>query len=276
VAITIDPRSAAIHITARPKVNLPTVNGATANFTGTPIRATGTVRLHGSDDDDPVGWSLGFIQAQWIETNWIDYRGNHNHDGTVFLQRGHPPARPRQGCRDTVATAAGVWYNPTDNDDAATGDVFPLQLTAQFFDQPSDSCQVVELNTLTGKDNLLRETQFEFHFCTVLALRDPTGVFHQLLSFYWNAHWQSRFTPTNRAAPTTTPWTVTPLREGTSSAVSGIIQGAVTDRRFRDLITGPAILSCNQIFAAAEASVENPGGSGRHESPTWHDFNVAR
>lgn len=275
MAIAIDHSSARIIITNRPRINNPTTDGTRANFTGTDIQASGRVRLTGAAGESPAGWELGFIQAQWIETNWVYYQGRANHDGSLLLQRGKPPARPHQGCRDTVAAAANVWYNHAENGLAPAHAAFPLQLNAHFFDQPSDSCRLVERNSCTHKDNYLSEAQFEFHFCTVLAVRDPGHAFHQLLHFYWNVHWQASFEPTN-FANLHAAWTITPNAKGTSSAVSEIYQGRVTDNRFRQLITGPATQSCNQIFAAAEASVEAVHGGGRKESPVWHLFDVRR
>jgi len=276
MTIAIDQHSAQIVINSRPVVNAPTVAGARASFTCSNITATGTVRLTGAAGDNPAGWVLGFIQAQWIETNWVYYQGQARNNGSLLLQRGKPPARPAQGCRDTVNAVGAIWYNAAQNGAAAAGMGFPLTLTANFFDQPSDGCQLMELNGMTGVNNFLHEAQFEFHFCTVLAVRDPANTFHQLMSFYWNARWQARFQPPNAAAPGAPHWTITPVAAGTGSNVGHIIRGQVTDARFSNLIIGPAAQSCNQIFQAAEAAVEVAGGAGRRESPVWHDFPVGR
>jgi hypothetical protein len=174
-----------------------------------------------------------------------------------------------------VGPVGDIWYNPADNGKPAAGAAVPIVLNARFFDKPGDSCHLVERNSLTGKDNFVREAQFEFHFCTVLAVRDPAGTFHQLLSFYWNMHWQSRFHPTNFAAPAGSPWSITQIAGGNSSAVSHIIKGEVTDKRFKNLITAALGQSCNQVFAAAETTVEHPG-PGRRESREWANFDVRR
>lgn len=275
MATHLAPGSATITRGHHPHVSTPTVNLATgrASFQGSSITATGAARLAGHAGDSPAGWELGFVQAQWIETNWVSYLGRHDSDGSLFLQRGRPPARPAQGCRDTVGAVGAIWYNAADN--GTTGSLH-APLSARFYDKPGDDCALVERNGRTGKDNYLSEAQFEFHFCTVLVLRDPGGVFHQLCSFYWNVHWQASFHPSHFTPAGPTHWSIRPVRNGNSSAVSHVIQGSVTDHRFRNLITGPATQNCNAIFAAAERSVEPPAGGGRHESAHWHEFNVGR
>ena len=68
-----------------------------------PMKILGQCKITGASGDNPAGRTLGFIQLQWIETNWGYYQGEKDIHGSSFLQRGRPPARPAQGCRDTVA-----------------------------------------------------------------------------------------------------------------------------------------------------------------------------
>ena len=269
--------SAKITITSRPSVNQPTIDVAhqKAKFNGSNIQADGEVTLTAG------GWELGFLQAQWIETNWVHYRGHSVGDGSLLLQRGHPPARARQACRDTVGPVADIWYNavPGQNQNAVVpgGAVFPLKLTAHFFDNPSDDCNLVEVNSLNGADNFLREAQFEFHFNTVLSLRETaTGNFHHLLNFFWNAHWQTRFLPAAFTNPAPAAWTITSIAGGNSASVSHVIQGGPTDGRFIGVLTSAQTQNCNQLFAAAETSVETAGFPGRHEITDWASIPVGK
>ena len=73
----------------------------------------------------PRGLDAWVIQAQWIETNWGYYRGQHNSDGSLFVQRARPPARPAQACRDTVGPVGDIFYNTHVLGTAAAGTPFP-------------------------------------------------------------------------------------------------------------------------------------------------------
>jgi hypothetical protein len=275
MAVRIAPHSAKLQVTKRPHVNDPEVDDDTMSFTGTEITADGEVTLIGGPGDSPAGWTLGFIQAQWIETNWLFYRGQHNTDGSIFIQRARPPARPNQACRDVVngSPLNRFFYSilPADNeiDTGVAGDVFPLTLSVSHFDEPSDSAALVEDNSLTGKPNFLAESQMEFHFCTILSLQDPAGRFQHLLSFYWNMHWQASYHPTTFDNPPD-DFRINVLRAGTSANVGGIIQGNPTDRRFIGVLTSPQGQSCNQVAGVEVA------GPNRHEAAVWKNFDVRR
>lgn len=51
------------------------------------LEAIGTVTFDGKPGDSAAGWQVGFVQAQWIETNWGMCRGAHDHNGSLLLQR---------------------------------------------------------------------------------------------------------------------------------------------------------------------------------------------
>ena len=279
MAVSIATNSANIQVTQQPTVNPPFVQGTRMIFTGDALTANGQVTLNGVAGDNASGWTAGFIQAQWIETNWCSYRGQRNQDGSIFLQRGRPPARAAQACRDCdVATPVNSIFISTDPADGeiATGlplgSVFPQFLLLRHSDQPRESCNLIERNSLTGQPNYLAEAQLEFHFCTVLSVRDPGGAFHHLASFYWNQRWQAKFKPlTFGAVPT---FHIMPVGAGTGASTGPIIRGAPTDARFTGVLTSPQSQSCNQIFQAAKAAVAIPGAPNRHESPVWTSFNV--
>jgi hypothetical protein len=148
--------------------------------------------------------------------------------------------------------------------------VYPLKLSASFADFPSESANLIETNSLTGQPNFIRECQLEFHFCTILVVRDPAGTFHQLKFVYWNLHWQARFLPTNFANALTTPWNITLVARGNAGNLGPVSNGAVGDRRFTGVLTSPQTQNCNQVFRAA---VANPN---RTESRVWTNFDVRR
>jgi len=281
MAISVISGSASIGIIQKPQVQAPNIvfggvatpMSAYAHFSLTdPVRLSGSLQLTGSAGESATGNTLGFIQAQYVETNWVYYRGQTNNDGSVFLQRARSPARPQQSCRDTVHNNPNVvWYNSADNKIvSAPGNAYPITLSAAFFDKPSETCPLMTINSKTKKTNYLHEAQFEFAFCAVLALRDSTsaGVFNQLLHVYWNTRWQYKFKPKNFAQAGNSLWTVNSVRTGTRASVSSVFTGAATDPRFSTVLTGPVAQSCNRVFQNATA---NPN---RYERTVWINFNV--
>ena len=274
MAATLRPGSSHIAFGAFPHVFRPTVIGGQALFQGSKIEATGSVTLIGSQP--AAGWALGFIQVEWVDTNWLYYRGRHNDHGSIFFQRSRPPTRPIKACRD-VKAATHIYYEfggspPT----VAAGDTFPKKLTVHHFDKPGDSAKAVIRNSLTGQDNFIREAQLEFLFCAVLSARDPAGNFHHLKSFYWNVRWQARFLPHDFAAPLG-GWFVTPIAAGEGSARSHVIEGEPTDKRFKDILTDTSVSGCNAIiplYSPPPDGVLPVGNPGRRESNVWKDFDV--
>jgi uncharacterized protein DUF4157 len=298
-AVRIVPGSAHITISQPPKVSPPEIpdpgtlgharDPTLAAFQCSDINAFGSVSLTG-DSADVDGCTVGFINVQWIETNWVYYRGRTNSDGSLLLQRGRPPARRQQACRDTASrtpSAGQVWFRSEDSQSPPPGAPLPVKVQADFNDRPRDAARLLQTNSRTGKTNFLREAQIELHFCTILAVQEGSGQFHQVASFYWNAHWQARFQPTDFADPFGAPWTVLVVRGGQGAHVSGIIQGPPTDKRFKDLITAPGAANCLALRQLADDAVEatrpdgttpNPGFNrgARRESPVWSTFDVRR
>ena len=76
-AASLKPGSSTIKIDSYPTVKAPTVAGGKVHFkVGNSLKATGSVMLTGSHPAS--GWKLGFLQAEWAETNWLYYRGQHD------------------------------------------------------------------------------------------------------------------------------------------------------------------------------------------------------
>jgi hypothetical protein len=275
VAISIVPGSILVTVATRPGVNTPAVDGAFMTFTcSSGIRLTGECKITGSAGDNPAGWTLGIIQLKFVDTDWACYRGQSNGDGSSFLQYSRPPALPKGGCRDTLAVG-GIFIdnNPgLDRTVATAGAVLPLKMSALLTDAPGRGFDLSRRNGLTTKTNYLREAQTELHFCTVLSLMSPGGVYQHLKSVYWNVHWQGRFLPSN-FANLAAPWTINttggPL--GNMANVSKIIDGRPTDGRFASIVTAAATPNCN---AATNASYAAP--NVRESTTIWANFDVTQ
>ena len=273
MAISVVPGSVSLTVVHHPQVNRPAVDGNDMLFTSTEIRLRGECKITGQAGDNPAGWTLGMIQLQWIETNWGYYRGQCKTDGSCFLQCARRPARPAQGCRDTLTVGAiFVDNNPgLDRTVAAAGAALPITMTATFPDAPNDSYPLTRVNTLTGKTNFLREVQLEFHFCTVLSLRSPAGAFQHLKHILWNVHWQGRFQPTN-FANLAAPWNRTLVggRMGNSANVGHAAAGGPTETKFTSIITSAGAPNCNVVAGNAA------GAPNTRESRVWENFDVRR
>jgi hypothetical protein len=273
MAAVMKPGSSHIKFGKYPQVKLPTVNHGTVDFECTEITADGSLTLTGSQP--AAGWQLGFIQVEWVDTNWLYYRGRHNDHGSIFFQRSRPPTRPIKACRD-VDPESDIFYDTPDTVDAT--DTFPKALTIHHSDQPSEHCEAVVTNSLTGEDNFIREAQLEFLFCTVLTALDPAGNYHHLKAFYWNVRWQATFLPHNFDHPLGA-WWVKAVAKGQGSARSGVIEGTPTDRRFKDILTDPTVRGCNAIiplYSPPPEGVLPVGNPNRRESRVWESFDVRR
>jgi hypothetical protein len=231
-----------------------------------PMKMIGRCKITGGSGDKPAGWTLGFIQLQWIETNWGYYQGEKDVDGSVLVRRDRPPARPAQGCRDTLADGGILFDNKPglDRAVAGAGTPFPINMTATFSDGPNDSYALTRVNSRTKKTNFLREVQLEFHFCTILALMDPDAgarvralldlenAFQYLKHVFWNVHWQAKFLPT-KFADVTAPWTITPSGGalGNAANASRTFDGGPTDPKFLGI--SAALLAPNCLVVEKKA-----------------------
>jgi hypothetical protein len=274
MAISLVPGTASIKIVLHPSVNRPALDaaGPFMDFSCRPISIEGACKITGDKGDNPAGWTLGLIQLKFVDTDWAYYRGKSNLDGSSFLQYSRPPALPTGGCRDTInAGAIFVDNNPgLDRTVAAATSLLPLAMSAAFSDAPSRSFYLSRKNGLTGKDNFLREAQTELHFCTVLSLRSPAGIFQHLKSVYWNVHWQATFEPSN-FANLAAPWSiVTTGGLGNMAHVSQIIDGPPIDKRFAGIVTAPGTPNCNLM---TQSSYNNPNVK---ESKVWANFDITQ
>jgi hypothetical protein len=242
-------------------------------FTCSAIGIQGQCQITGAPGDSPAGWTLGLIQLKWIDTDWAYYRGQSNNDGSSFLQMARPPALTIRGCRDTIAVG-GIFVdnNPGfDRTVAAAGAPFPIAMSAAFGDAPGRGFPLTRVNGMTGKTNFLHDAQTEIHFCTVLSLQSPAGVFQHLRCVYWNVHWQGSFMPTN-FGNIASPWTVTRTGGalGNSSHVSPSISGGPAEPKFTTIITAAGAPNCNAFMRAAFLS------PNVKESAVWSNFDVTR
>ncbi len=273
MAISVKEKSAKMSIRdPRPKVLNPVVNGDNMTFRcSSPLRLTGECQIKGESDDDPAGVTLGMIQLQWVETSWAIYRGQNNTDGSCFLQRARPPARPVQGCRDTRSSDEIFFNGPGSNFSvAAANQPFPVMMTTNFEDSPSSSFPLKRVNSQTGNINYLSEAQLEFHFCTVLSLQIPNiETYLHLKHLLWNLRWQARFKPTN-FSNLRAQWDITPVNGagGNGAKVSDVFDGGPTDKKFTSILVASHIKNC---LALAQDAANAPNS---RESRIWEDFDV--
>jgi len=272
VTVSLNPADFDLKIISPPLIQPPVIAGSNMRFSGSKIELSGFATLLGQPSDSPQGWKIGFIQAQWVETNWSSYRGLHHAEGSIFIQRGRTPARLQRVCRDCVdrTPVAAIFYNTRPGAGelafAKASDSFPLVLPVRHYDSPADECILKLQNTLTGKPNFLREAQFEFLFYATLSVQGPSGAFRHLVGVYWNVRWQYIFDQ-----PGFRPQVVP---AGTGATVSGPFRGSPTDPRFTSVLASPAeTRSCNDIFRAA-LNAFNPGSPNRHESRVWTNYDV--
>ena len=273
MSISVVAGSASIDVPARPRVLDPqpdTTNDLMV-FASDGITLNGACQLTGADADARAGWTLGFIQIKWINTQWSYYRGAANADGSTFLQYARPPALAQRSCRDTL-TVGNIFIDndPANNMTVASAsDSFPIDMSAQFSDAPRRLFPMTYTNPQTLKPNYLREAQAEMHFCSVLSLMSPDGVYRHLKSIYWNVHWQATFEVAN-AGTTSANWSFTKPGEASanSATVSRMIDGGPTETKFVSVLTTPQSVTCNLLIRAAFA---NPNV---RSSRVWANFNV--
>jgi hypothetical protein len=177
MAITVVPGSAQMPVTKKPVLTIGK-DDTNTNMTFTcvelvgdkmvfieverPIEMRGRCKITGDPGDNPAGWTLGLIQLQWIETNWGYYQGEKDDGGSCLVRRDRPPARPSQGCRDTLASGGILFDNAPGHDRAVAGSAaaFPINMSATFSDGPNDSYALTRTNTRTHKINFLREVNW--------------------------------------------------------------------------------------------------------------------
>jgi hypothetical protein len=236
------------------------------------MHCEGIVQFQGLPADPRPGWQVGWVQAQWIETNWGDYRGQQDHDGSIFIQRARPPARAHQACRDTSGPVGDIFTDPTDIREfkPIPPGAFPISVRVESNDPPGEAYPLILTNAHTGKPNFLHEVQLEFHFCTVLTVRDPGRTFHHQAHFYWNLHWQFRFHPLAFPAPTDAQWTSHRVAAGTSAHHSHAFSGKPTDARFSGVLTTHQTDSCVNLAAHATAH------PNRQDFRRWESVDVRK
>jgi len=279
MAISIVPGSGVIAAIRPPQAAAPANVGGQATFkTNVGMHCEGRVRFNGQAADPRAGWQVGWVQAQWVETNWAYYRGQTDHDGSLFLQRGRAPARPQQACRDTSGPVATIFTDPTDPREFKTlpAGAFPVDVAVESNDSPGEAYALIENNSLTGAPNFLREIQLEFHFCTALTVRDPAGNFQHQAHFYWNMRWRYDFQPTAFPAPADGQWTITAVAEGNGTAASRAFGGPPTDNRFTGVLVTPQVSSCVDLAGASAQAVAVVGSANRREFRRWESPDVRK
>ncbi len=256
MAISFLPGSASVKITTKPGVKSPETYKSDMEFNSVAIEATAECQLTGNEGDNATGWTLGFIQVQFLETNWGYYRGAVNADGSAYVNRGSSKLRGTSHCRDTK-TKGEVWFQNLAGKDLAlaTSGKLPMTLKVQLMDGPHETYPLYHMNSLTKKHNYLREVQLEFHFCTVLALMNPLMEYKFLKHFYWNMHWQATFQPSS-FTDSSPSWTVTlnSNKLANSGNCSQIADGGPIDPKITAILTSGSAANCNDLAKLGEAA----------------------
>ncbi|MFI4986967.1 MAG: hypothetical protein ACHQF3_05980, partial [Alphaproteobacteria bacterium] len=255
MAIAIVPGSGKIttHRSGQPK--RPALKDGRVDFsTASEMYAEGEVQFSGGAGDKRDGWQVGWIQVQWVETNWAEYRGQFDRDGSLFLQRGRPPARPLVACRDGRGNVSKIFMYTDELQTIPTGSL-PATVITEVNDGPTEFFSQIETNSLTRAPNFVHEIQMEMHFCTVLSVRDPDNQFHHQVHFYWYLHWQNRFHPTAFPAPSDDQWTVTPAGGGNRGHASAVFAGAPNDPRVTPVLTSSQAFSCFDLATRSAEAV---------------------
>lgn len=159
------------------------------------LTAVGEVYLRGQPNEAVGGWTLGFIQLEFLERFHLRYRGASVRDGSIFVNLSHGLA---QDCHADSATARPWYRDPAlqaqDEYHAvlAAAERLPASgeahLDAGYSDRPADYVPAVLANSATGHDNHLHHWDSVWRFVTFLAAKGPHDRRPRILKhFYWSA-----------------------------------------------------------------------------------------
>lgn len=233
--------------------------------------AIGTVTFDGDPHENLEDWSVGFLQASYINENWAEYRGHSESDGSSFYEFGRPPALLSAACFDSNISQS-PYYHPLDKKlgqhfhgaysalYAGAGEEynarslkyavhkFPYTQRLVHFDVPSTIFPLIRVNSLTGETNHLVEVRDESDYVTVLAVRGPNSRLEMLRGFYWRIAWHNTFTSDSDGNFTVVP----PPFSG--PVILDSFVGAPGDQRFRDALTRPQPINCNLMAKIARST----------------------
>jgi len=154
------------------------------------------------------------------------------------------------------------------------GGPFPLDVRVESNDPPGQTYDVVQNNSLTGKR--MPEIQLEFHFSTVLMVRDPARVFHPQAHFYWNVRWQYQFAPLVFPNPADAQWRVTAVAGGNCTGAGHASSGTPSDGRFTAVLISVNPFSCDDLASRSNNAVATVGNACRREFRRWESVDVRR
>jgi len=172
---------------------------------------TGQFALQGSPGESVAGWKIGFVQLKYNSTDWADYRGPTNADGSIFAAMDRPPARTQQLCLDCGPNHR-PFYDPdlqmsSPNADWSTDRTIvftqgmvipasgPLEMTVIHSDAPGREIDIALPNTrfTPARNNFIRSLESRAAFITLLTAQDPQGRYHFIKHMYWNVIWRAHF-----------------------------------------------------------------------------------
>lgn len=192
-----------------------------ARFRGDGVRVDAEITLIGQPHESIAGWQIGFIQLQYVQTSWFQYRGVHDSDGSILRARDRSTAWPSQLTRDQDVDKApppsGTPWTAADTSTPhnyqgqirtvpnltifGTGDKldefgtkivlichedFPRSDVPKRFDNTAFS---------PPRKNLLYSAQIGYAFCVAVVAKPPAPARPMFLKhFYWNCRWRVHFT----------------------------------------------------------------------------------
>ena len=209
------------------------------------MAARGTVNLHGTGNESVTGWKLGFIQLQFVETNYASYRGRTVSEGSAKVTRSHSRL-----CRDSVnPVQSNLWYAPQEfNSPLNQGTFQPptlpasgnLRMISGITDAPGQRISIKIRNR--NHDNFLHHVDIGFHFCTMMAAENPQHRFTILKHFYWNVHWEAHFAPNAAGVPQLI------RRDNFAMRVQRQVHSGIpNDSRFRNKVLSHSLPFSNEV-----------------------------
>ena len=240
------------------------------------IKLSGSASLTGDPTDKLEGFTLGWINIEWEETNYGIYRGLSASHGSFLLKRDTAPARIAAQCRDTFnpqsilvdQSARGLDHQtvlPGTVVPAKSASPFLLPLRCEFKDAPGDTYVLQAKNDVTKQMNYLYEVEINMRFCTVLTLQWPDKHFEHLKHVFWKMHWHYFFKPPAKAGD---PWVKqADVAVQQSSRVGDVQYGPPTDRWVKMVLDAANAPNCIQL---AGSQSQNPVVIPPRSD--WYDF----
>ena len=227
--------------------------------------AIGKATLKADKAGEAIGYTLGWIQMQLMETRWAIYRGKEDADGSLFGNYGWNANFPI--CRDVGSDPKAILYDATyDNEDKSvkhenrftvpSGTGTKINMVCEFRDFPTAQFPLFIDNSTTKKVNYIHEVLVEYYFCMVLTLQKPDKTFEHLKHVYWSIGWHCKFTPPDKnGIPGINP--VSGYKH--PGKACKVLEKGPADVRVTNKLTAAEVFVCNARAKDRQAAVEVQG-----------------